>query len=325
MKARLTVFFLLLLQVVAAHGQSDPAKNYPERPVRFIVPWPSGGGTDVFARVISDKLHQSLGQPFVVENRPGASGNIGASFVARSAPDGYTIMIGTITLATNPALYKSLDFDAIKDLATITLVAGVPHMLVVNPSLPVKNVKELIALAKSKPGKLSYASAGVGSPFQIAGELFKESAGVDILHVPYKGGGPAVADVIGNHVDMTFANLVAVLPQAKSKQVRALAVTSAKRSSAAPDVPTVAEAGLPGYEFTSWFGVLAPAGTPPSIIKKLNTEIVKALHSPEVSAQLSAQGADLIADTPEAFDAFLKSETAKWAKVIVAAGIQKIE
>src|SRR6185437_13526091 len=266
---------------------------------------------------------QSLGQPFVVENRPGASGNIGASFVARSAPDGYTIMIGTITLATNPALYKTLDFDATKDLATVTLVAGVPHMLVVNPSVPVKNVKELIALAKSKPGKLSYASAGVGSPFQIAGELFKESAGVDILHVPYKGGGPAVADVIGHHVDMTFANLVAVLPQAKSGQVRALAVTSAKRSTAAPDVPTMAEAGLPKYQFTSWFGVLAPAGTPPGIIKKLNAEIVKALHSPEISEQLSAQGADLIADTPEAFDAFLKGETAKWAKVIAAAGIHK--
>lgn len=325
MKTRLLALMLLLLQAAVVHAQSDPAKNYPERPVRFIVPWPSGGGTDIFARVISDKLHQSLGQPFVVENRPGASGNIGASFVARSAPDGYTIMIGTITLATNPALYKTLDFDATKDLATVTLVAGVPHMLVVNPSVPVKNVKELIALAKSKPGKLSYASAGVGSPFQIAGELFKESAGVDILHVPYKGGGPAVADVIGHHVDMTFANLVAVLPQAKSGQVRALAVTSAKRSTAAPDVPTMAEAGLPKYQFTSWFGVLAPAGTPPGIIKKLNAEIVKALHSPEISEQLSAQGADLIADTPEAFDAFLKGETAKWAKVIAAAGIHKIE
>jgi tripartite-type tricarboxylate transporter receptor subunit TctC len=322
MKFRFAIVALLLIQAPAAFAQADDAKNYPERPVRFIVPWPAGGGTDIFARAISDKLHQALGQPFVVENRPGASGNLGASMVARSTPDGYTIMIGTITLATNPALYQSLDFDATKDLTTVTLVAGVPHMLVVHPSVPANNVKELIALAKAKPGKMSYASAGVGSPFQIAAELFKESAGVDILHVPYKGGAPAVADVLGHHVDMTFANLVAVLPQAKGGQVRALAVTGANRSSAAPDVPTMAEAGLPGYEFASWFGVLAPAGTPPAIIKKLNTEIVKALRSPEISARLSEEGADLIAGSPEAFDAFLKSETAKWGKVIKAAGIQ---
>ena len=247
---------------------------------------------------------------------------MGAAIVARSPPDGYTIMIATITLATSPALYKSLDYNAIKDFAGITLIAGVPHMLVVNPALPAKNVKELIALAKQKPGKLTYASAGVGSPFQIAAELFKQSAVVDILHVPYKGGGPAVADVIGDHVDMTFANLLAVLPQARAGQVRALAVTSAKRSSAAPDIPTIAEAGLPGYEFTSWFGALAPAGTPPGIVKKLNVAIVNALRSPEVSAQLSEQGADIIASSPEEFDSFLGSQTRKWQKVIKAAGIQ---
>ena len=321
----LVIVFLLLTSGLPAIAQTDSARNYPDRPVRFIVPWPAGGGTDIFARAISEKLHQSLGQPFLVENRAGASGNIGASTVVRAPPDGYTIMIGTITLATNPALYKSLDFDATKDLATITLVAGVPHMLVVNPSVPANNVKELIALLKKEPGKKSYASAGVGSPFQIAAELFKESAGVEIFHVPYKGGAPAVADVIGNHVDMTFANLVAVLPQAKAGQVRALAVTSAKRSSAAPDVPTIAESGLPGYEFSSWFGVLAPASTPPGIIKKLNAEIVKALRSPDITARLSAEGAELIAGTPEEFDTFLKSETAKWTKVIGAAGIQQIE
>ena len=291
----LVIVFLLLTSGLPAIAQIDSARNYPDRPVRFIVPWPAGGGTDIFARAISEKLHQSLGQPFLVENRAGASGNIGASTVVRAPPDGYTIMIGTITLATNPALYKSLDFDATKDLATITLVAGVPHMLVVNPSVPANNVKELIALLKKEPGKKSYASAGVGSPFQIAAELFKESAGVEIFHVPYKGGAPAVADVIGNHVDMTFANLVAVLPQAKAGQVRALAVTSAKRSSAAPDVPTIAESGLPGYEFSSWFGVLAPASTPSGIIKKLNAEIVKALRSPDITARLSAEGAELIA------------------------------
>jgi tripartite-type tricarboxylate transporter receptor subunit TctC len=325
MTFRIAVLGLFLLMAPSAWAQSDPAVGYPDRPVRFVVPWPAGGGTDIFARAISEKLQQSLGQPFVVDNRPGASGNIGAAEVARAKPDGYTIMIGTITLATNPALYKTLGFDPIKDLATVTLVAGVPHMLVVNPALPAKNVKELIALAKQSPGKLTYSSAGVGSPFQIAAELFKQSANVDILHVPYKGGAPAIADVIGDHVDMTFANLVAVLPQAQAGQVRALAVTGATRSGAAPDIPTIAEAGLPGYAFSSWFGVLAPAGTPPGIVRKLNVEIVKALRSPEVSTQLSAQGADLIAGTPEQFEAFLKSETAKWNKVIHAAGIEPMD
>jgi tripartite-type tricarboxylate transporter receptor subunit TctC len=322
MKFRFAIVAVLLLHASAAFAQSANVQNYPNRPVRLIVPWPAGGGTDIFARAISEKLQQSLGQPFPVENRPGVAGNLGATTVARSTPDGYTILIATITLATNPALYKTLDFNATKDLATITLIAGVPHMLVVNPSVPAKNVKELIVLAKQKPGKMTYASAGVGSPFQIAAELFKQSAGVDILHVPYKGGAPAVADVLGGHIDMTFANLVAVLPLSKAGQVRALAVTSAERSKAAPDVPTMAEAGLPGYAFTSWFGVLAPAGTPPAIIKKLNTEIVKALRSPEISAQLSEQGADLIASSPEEFDAYLKRETKKWNKVIKAAGIK---
>jgi tripartite-type tricarboxylate transporter receptor subunit TctC len=321
MKFRFVVIAGLLLHASAAFAQSADVQNYPNRPVRIIVPWPPGGGTDIFARAIAEKLHRSMGQAFPVENKPGVSGNLGATTVARSAPDGYTIMVATITLATNPALYKTLDFDATKDLSGITLIAGVPHMLVVNPSVPAKTVKELIALAKKKPGKLSYASAGVGSPFQIAAELFKQSAGVDILHVPYKGGGPAVADTIGGHVDMTFANLVAVLPQAKAGQVRALAVTSAKRSPAAPDIPTMAEAGLPGYDFSSWFGAFAPAGTPREIIKKLNVEIIKAIRSPEVAKQLTEQGADLVASTPEEFDAYLKSETTKWGKVIKAAGI----
>jgi tripartite-type tricarboxylate transporter receptor subunit TctC len=320
MKLRFAFFALAMLCAPAGFAQNT--QDYPNRPVRVIVPWPPGGGTDIFARAIAEKLQQSMGQPFPVENRPGVSGNLGATTVARSAPDGYTIMIATITLATNPALYKTMDFDAIKDLAPITLIAGVPHMLVVNPSVPANNVKELIALAKQKPGKLSYASAGIGSPFQIAGELFKQSAGVDILHVPYKGGGPAVADTIGGHVDMTFANLLAVLPQAKAGKVRALAVTSAVRSKAAPDIPTMAEAGLPDYAFTSWFGALAPAGTPAAIIKKLNVEILKALRSPEVSAQLTEQGADLLASSPEEFETYLKSETQKWGKVIKAAGIQ---
>jgi tripartite-type tricarboxylate transporter receptor subunit TctC len=322
MKMRATSALSLLLLVATAIFAPCAAQTYPDRPVRFVVPWAAGGGTDIFARVIAEKLHQSMGQPFVVENRAGASGNIGAAFVARATPDGYTIMLATITLATNPALYKNMEFDATKDFVPITLIAGVPHMLVVNPSVPAKNVKELIALAKQKPGKLNYSSAGIGSPFHIAAELFKETADVNIVHVPYKGGAPAILDAVGGQVDMSFANLVAVLPMVKSGQLRALAVTSAKRSSAAPDVPTMAEAGLPGYDFSSWFGVLAPAGTPHDIVVKLNKEIIKALKDPDVEKQLTEQGADLIASTPEEFDSYLKSETTKWGKVIRAAGIQ---
>ena len=312
---------LLLFSSSVALGQSGTAATYPDRPVRFIVPWAPAGGTDIFARVIGEKLQQSMGEPFVVENRAGAAGNIGASFVAKANPDGYTIMIATITLATNPALYKNLDFDATKDFAPITLVAGIPHVLVVNPAVPAKNVKELIALAKKEPGKLNYASAGTGSPFHIAAELFKQVASVNIVHIPYKGGGPAVQAVLGGQVEMAFANLVAVSPLVKSGQLRALAITSAKRSDTLPDVPTMAEAGLPGYDFSSWFGILAPAGTPPAIINRLNKEIVEVLKSPDVSKQLSAQGADLIASTPDQFKTYLAAETVKWRKVIGAAGV----
>lgn len=323
MKFRDVVAPLLLLLASTVVAPANPADNYPSRPVKFIVPWSPSGGTDIIARVLSEKLRKSMGQPFLVENRPGAAGNIGASYVAKQPPDGYTIMLATITLATNPAFYKHLDFDATKSFAPITLVAAVPHLLVVRPSLPVHNVKELIELAKREPGKLNYSSAGLGSPFYIAAELFKQMAHVNIVHIPYKGGGPAITDLLGGQVDMSFANLVAVLPFVKSGKLRALAVTTAKRSSAAPDIPTMAEAGLPGYDFSSWFGILAPAGTPHAIIEKLNKEIVKALKSPEVTQRLSEQGADLIASTPEAFGTYLKAETAKWAKLTKAARIPK--
>ena len=315
---------IALAALFASSLLASPAwsQAYPAKPVRFIVPWPTGGGTDVFARAIGQKLTDSLGQSFIVDNRPGAAGNIGAELAAKSPPDGYTIIIATVTLATNPSMYAKLGFDPLKDLAPITLVAGVPHLLVVNPSLPVKSVKELIALAKSKPAQLNYASAGNGSPFHIAAELFKNLAGVDIVHVPYKGGGPAVTDVIGGQVHMTFANLVAVLPQVRAGRLRALGITSAKRSQAAPEIPTIAEGGLPGYDFTSWFGVLAPADTPKEIISRLNTEIVKILNTPELKDRLSKDGADLIASTPEEFATYLRAETTKWARVIKAAGIR---
>jgi tripartite-type tricarboxylate transporter receptor subunit TctC len=298
------------------------ADAYPVKPIRMIVPWPPGGGTDVFARAISQKLSESWGQSVLVDNRPGATGNIGAELTAKSPPDGYTTMLATITLATNPALYPALPFDALKDFAPITLVAGVPHMLVVNPSLPANSVKEFIALAKVRPGQINYASAGNGSPFHLAAELFKLLAGVNLVHVPYKGGGPAITEVIGGQVPVTFANLLPVLPHVNSGRLRALGVTSAKRSPAAPKVPTIAEAGVPGYEFSSWFGVFAPAGTPTEIVTRLNGEIVKILNTPEMKDRLSREGAEVSASTAEQFGAYLKAETTKWGKVIKQAGIR---
>ena len=298
------------------------AADYPTKPIRLIVPWPPGGGTDVFARVIGQKLSESVGYTVVVDNRPGASGNIGAEMVAKSPADGYTIMLATITLATNPSMYKSLGFDPIKDFAPITLVAGVPHVLVVSPSLPVNSVKDLVALAKAEPGKLNYASAGGGSPFHLAAELFKLMTGTAIVHVPYQGGGPAITAVISGQVQLTFGNLLAVLPLVKSGKLKALGVTGAKRSSAAPDLPTIAEEGVRGYDFSSWFGFFAPSATPKETIVKLNQEIVRILNTSEMKQRLTQDGADVVASTPQEFSAYLTSETKKWAKVIKEAGIR---
>jgi tripartite-type tricarboxylate transporter receptor subunit TctC len=306
---------------IASPYAAGATEVYPGKPIRLIVPWPPGGGTDIFARAIGQKLTEAWGEQVIVDNRPGAAGNIGADIAAKALADGYTLLIATITLATNPSMYKSMSFDVEKDFDPITLVAGVPHLLVVNPSLTVKSVEDLIALAKTRPDRLNYASAGIGSPFHLAAELFKLLASVKINHVPYKGGGPAVLDVIAGQVQLTFANLVAVLPHVHAGKLRGLAVTSAERSPAAPEFPTIAEAGLKGYDFTSWFGMLAPAGTPKSVIQKLNREIVKALLTPELKSRLSRDGADVIASTPEEFRNYIASETVKWTKVIKDAGI----
>jgi tripartite-type tricarboxylate transporter receptor subunit TctC len=263
-----------------------------------------------------------VGVNVVVDNRPGAAGNIGAEMVAKSPPDGYTIILATITLATNPSMYKSLNFDPLKDFDPITLVAGVPHVLVVSPVLAVNSVKDLIALAKAEPGKLNYASAGSGSPFHLAAELFKVLTGTTIVHVPYQGGGPAITAVIGGQVQLTFGNLVAVLPLVKGGKLKALGVTGAMRSSAAPDLPTIAEEGVRGYDFSSWFGFLAPAKTPQQTITRLNQEIVQILKTPEMKQRLTQDGADVIASTPQEFGAYLASETKKWAQVIKQAGIR---
>jgi tripartite-type tricarboxylate transporter receptor subunit TctC len=307
----------------AATAAGAFAADYPTKPIRLVVPFSAAGTTDFLARAIAQKLGQNMGTTVIVDNRPGAGGNIGSDLVAKADPDGYTLLLGTVgTHAINASLYKKMPYDTVKDFAPITLVASVPNIVVVHPSVPAKSIKELLALAKSKPGQLSFASSGNGSSIHLSGELFKSMAGVDMLHVPYKGSGPAVSDLIGGQVNLMFDNMPSSLPHVKAGRLRAIAVTSAKRSPAMPDLPTIAESGVPGYDAVAWFGVLAPAGTPPAIVKKLNAEIVKVLKSPDVAARLAGQGAEPVSNTPEEFSAYIKTEMVKWAKVIKASGAQ---
>jgi len=297
------------------------AQAWPSKPIKWVVPFAPGGTTDILARTVGEKLALALGQPVIIENKPGAGGGVGAEFTAKSAPDGYTIMGGTIsTHAINASLYKSLPYDPLKDFVAITLIARVPNMLVINPSVPAKDVKELIALLKANPGKYSFASSGNGTSQHLSGELFKSMSGTDMQHIPYKGSPPALQDVVGGQVTMTFDNITTAWPLAKAGKLRALAVTTAKRSSVAPDVPTLAESGLPGFEVGSWQGVFAPAGTPPEIVKRLNAEIVKVLNMPDVREKLSGLGAEIVADSPEEFSALVKAEVAKWADVVKKSG-----
>src|SRR5437764_952865 len=276
------------------------AQTWPVKPIKWVVPFAAGGTTDILARTVGDKLSVALGQPVVVDNRPGAGGAVGADYTAKSPPDGYTIMGGTIsTHAINASLYKSLPYDPIKDFVPITMIVRLPNLLVVNPEIPAKNVGELIALLKANPGKYSFASSGNGTSQHLSGELFKTMAGIDMQHVPYKGSPPALQDVVGGQVSMTFDNITTAWPLAKAGKLRALAVTTATRSAVAPDVPTLAESGLPGFEIGSWQGVFAPAGVPPEIVKRLNTEIVKILNQPEVKEKLTAMGAEVVGDSSE--------------------------
>jgi len=297
------------------------AQSWPSKPVKWIVPFAPGGTTDILARTVSEKLSIALGVPVVVENKPGAGGGVGAEIVAKSAPDGYTIMGGTIsTHAINASLYKDLPYDPVKDFAPITLIARVPNMLVVNPEVPAKDVKELIALLKASPGKYNFASSGNGTSQHLSGELFKSMAGVEMQHIPYKGSPPALQDVVGGQVTMTFDNITTAWPLAKAGKLRALAVTTAKRSAIAPDVPTLAESGLPGFEIGSWQGVFAPAGTPAPIVRRLNAEIVKILNMPDVKERLAGLGAEIVADSPEEFAALVKAEVVKWSDVVKKSG-----
>jgi len=297
------------------------APAYPTKPIRIVVPFPPGGATDILARDVAQKLTDAWGQSVIVDNRPGAGGNIGSELVAKSAPDGYTLEMGTVgTHAINASLYAKMPYDNVKDFAPIILVAGVPNVLEVNPSLPVNSVTELIAYAKANPGKLNFASSGNGTSIHLSGELFKVMAGVEMTHVPYKGSAPALQDLIAGQVQLMFDNLPPSLPQIKAGKLRALAVTSAARAPALPDVPTVAEAGLPGFEASSWFGLLAPAGTPPAIVAKINAEVGKWLATPEAKENLAKQGANAAGGTPEDFAKHIAAETAKWAKVVKASG-----
>ncbi|HZN26342.1 MAG TPA: tripartite tricarboxylate transporter substrate binding protein [Burkholderiales bacterium] len=299
------------------------AQAWPTKPIRMILPFPPGGTTDILGRVAAQKLSEALGQQVVPDNRPGAAGNIGTEFVAKAPPDGYTLVTAPgSTLTIHPSLYSKLGFDPLRDFAPVTILAAVPNALVVHPSLPVRNVKDLIALAKAKPGQLNYASTGAGQSTHLSMELFKTMARVNIVHVPYKGSAPAVTDLLGGHVLLMFDNMPSALPHVKAGKLRAVAVSTLKRSPVAPDIPTVAESGLPGFEVSVWFGVLAPAKTPQPVVERLNQILVKALHTAEVRERLSTQGAEPIANTPDQFTQQMKRDIAKWAKVVKDADIK---
>jgi len=307
--------------VLASLAAFAHAQAWPSKPIKYVVPFAPGGTTDILARTVGEKLALALGQPVVIENKPGAGGGVGAEFTAKSAPDGYTIMGGTIsTHAINASLYDKLPYDPVRDFVAITLIARVPNMLVVNPSVPAGSVKELIALLKANPNKYTFASSGNGTSQHLSGELFKSMAGVEMQHIPYKGSPPALQDVVGGQVTMTFDNITTAWPLAKAGKLRALAVTTATRSAIAPEVPTLAESGLPGFEVGSWQGVFAPAGTPPAIVRRLNVEIVKILNLPDVKERLVGLGAEPVGNSSEEFSAMVKGEVVKWADVVKKSG-----
>ena len=308
--------------VLALAGAAN-AQTYPTKPVRWVSPWPPGGANDIFSRAIAQKLAESLGQPVVVENRPGAAGAIGTELVAKSPADGYVLTLGSSpTHAIAPSLNPNLPYDPLRDFDAVTLIAVVPNVLVVHPSLPATSVRELIALAKQRPGVLNFASAGNGTSQHLSAELFKVMAGVNMVHVPYKGTAPALVELVGGQVQLAFDNIPALLPHIQAGRLRALAVTPATRSAALPDLPTIAEAGLAGYDASVWFGVFVPAGTPPPIIARLHAEIAKALAAADLKGRMLAMGAEVSGMGPDEFRAFWRKEIPKWAQVVKAADIK---
>ena len=303
--------------LLPAAAMAQPDAQWPAKPIKWVVPFPPGGAMDVIARTLGEKAGRTLGQPFVIENRPGAGGNIGADAVAKSPADGYTIMITSIGMATNKALYPRLSYDPVKDFAPISLLAIVPNVLVVNTAKTTdKSVADVIAHAKRDPGKLTYASAGNGTSIHLAGEVFASMAGLNLLHVPYKGSGPAVTDMLGGQVDLMFDSITSARPHILSGKLRALGVTSAKRSATLPDVPTIAEAGVPGYEVSPWFAVFAPAGTPAAIVNKINAALIDAMKQPDTVAKFETIGAEPIGTTPQQLATHLDKELVRWDKLI---------
>jgi tripartite-type tricarboxylate transporter receptor subunit TctC len=310
------------LAACALFSLAAGAQNYPVKPVRVVVSFPPGSGADIVARTVTPRLTEAYGQQFIVDNRAGASGNLGSEIAAHAVPDGYTLLFTPASVASSQALYQKLGYNLQKDLEPISMIASAPFVLVVHPSLPVKNVKDLIAMATAKPGQLLYASTGNGGSPHLAMELFKMQAKIDIVHIPYKGTPPAVTDLIAGQVSMMFANTLSVLPYVNSGRLRALGISSAKRSAAAPALPTIAETGMPGFEASTWFGMLAPTGTPKDILVRLNGEIRKIVQTKTVADALIAQGADPIGNTAEEFQARIKSDIDKWTRTIKAAGVR---
>jgi tripartite-type tricarboxylate transporter receptor subunit TctC len=314
---------LMLLVVAAPVSGAAFAQAYPTRPIRMVVPFSAGsGGTDLMARLIEQRLGASLGQQIVIDNRPGAGGIPATEYVAKAAPDGYTLLMTNVSLAANPYLYSKLPFDPLKDLVPVTMINSSPLLLVVHPSVPVTSVKELLAYSKLHPGKLNYGSGGVGSTPHLSGELFKSLSGIDAVHVPYKGGAPALNDLVGGQLSFMVENMAGTMPFVKAGKLRALAISSPQRSPLAPELPTMAEAGVPGYEVIGWNGIVAPKGTPPEIVARLHAEVAKILRTPEMRQQLAAVGSEPIGNTPEEFGAFIKAEMGRWGKVIKEKGIR---
>lgn len=306
----------------AAHAQA-PAASWPSKPIRWVVPFPPGGAMDAIARTLGEKAGKTLGQPFVIENKPGAGGNIGADFVAKQPGDGYTLMITSIGMATNKPLYGKLSYDPIKDFAPVSLLAVVPNVLVTNATQPdVKTAKDVIAAARKAPGKLTYASAGNGTSIHLAGEVFTSLAQVDMLHVPYKGSGPAVSDLLGGQINYMFDSITSARPHIESGKLRALGLTTAKRSKSLPNVPTLAEAGLPGYEVSPWFAVFMPAATPKDIVAKVNAALLEAMKDPDVVKRFETIGAEPVGSTPEEMEQHLARESERWTKLIQERGIK---
>ena len=324
MQVRALSLLLSLASLSAVLAAEVCAQAYPSRPIRMVVPWPPGGGTDIVARTVAQKIGENIGTQVIIDNRPGAAAIIGTDHVAKSAPDGYTILMGNLgPNAANAAFYKAMSYDVVKDFAPVSLVATAPYIMTVHPSVPAKSVKEFIDLARKEPGKLNFGSGGVGSPPYLAAELFNVLTGIKLTHIPYKGGSAHTTALLAGEVQMTMNSPLEVMPHARSGKLRPLAVTTAQRFDGAPELPTLAEAGVTGYAFTVWWGVLAPAGTPPDIVSYLHRETVRALQAADVKERMTKIGANIVGSTPQEFGTFIRAETDKWARVASEAKLEK--